>query len=449
MSAIPLLSPQKLLILLLLGLFPFAGFSNEKFSISTCAGDSLKSSVLKSDSLAESLIVLKATYNKIPSEGEDPLLHLEYTNYPVCQVRPLDFAALIANTDTVELTGVFLEVHIVGDQYSYSETFNSESIVMAAGDTTLLVIPDYLPPNLENNYEIQYNIHWDQQDSIQLVSTSRSFGVNEYGSHIFSRDNGEMIATTNDLGTGETFMAGLIYSFTGFNQICCLGVKFGPSDDTNTYAVLELRDVWYFSGIPSFGYLLETAAFYSGFNPFDGNSFHWVPLEFPFVLDPEGLNSEIKFLVNVKVFNPSESMASIGISSHDAPDSSAYIFGIFGDTDCTAGCPTNDLYMIRVGMSNAFCTTSIAEVAENISDFFCAPNPVSGPFTVHYTLSEQADIQFYLFDNMGRVVARQNPGTQLSGKHTLFADAPGLAAGVYTATLVADGKAASKQVVIR
>lgn len=427
--------------MLVLMLFSFAYLSGQKLNDPPTNDRILNSSVLKSDSIPESSVVLlNATFNKLPGEDDDPLLHLEYTNYPICQVRPLDFAAEITNTDSINLTGVFLEISIA-NQYNYEETFNSETIGIASGDTVQLVIPDFTPPS-EGTYQIEYSIHWDQQDNNQLVTHTRSFGATADSPNVFSRDNGEMIATSSDMGNGETFMAGLFYSFTHNDQICCLGVKFGPESEANSVVSLELRDPI------DLEFLVSTTAISPGNDTFGDEAFHWAPLEYPFwVVEENPLYN--KLLATVRVYDPEESVVNIGISSHNAADSSAYIFGVFGETDCTAGCPTNDLYMIRVGMSNSYCTTRIAEIADQVSDFFCAPNPVSGPFTVHYTLLERADIQFFLFDNMGRVVARQNSGTQLPGKHTMISDAAGLAGGVYTATIIANGKSVSKQVVIR
>lgn len=453
MSEIPFISWQRISSVAVLLLLPFAGVSGTKLFVPSISDEINSIFILDSDTTSPSIVLLNATYNKIPGEGDDRLDHLEYTHYPICQVRPMDLAAMITNIDTIPFTGVYLEAHIV-HQGQYDETFYSEEVVLDPEDTTTLIIPDFHPPTEEGLYEIQYTIHWDQEDNELLPTATRTFGINEEIAFIytgnstgiypdvFSRDNGEIIASTDDMGNGSTFKAGLVYSFTENSAICCLGVAFAPGSTQGAALKIELRD-------PSdMAFLAETEPTFPTTNPFGNETFHWIPFDYSDNNFLYPIWSGAKILALVNVIDPEEYTVKVGISSHDAVDSSAYIFGEFGDLNCMNGCPTNDLYMIRIGLSSEFCTTRIAEIAENVTDFHCAPNPANGPFSVRYTLTEQADVQFFLFDNMGRIVHQQNPGEQVIGEHVFYSDTQSLSDGFYTASLMINGKVASKQLVI-
>lgn len=408
------------------------------------------------DSISTSLKIVKASYHKIPEPGEDPLLHLEYTTYSSCQVRPLDFAAYVTNLDTTIITGVYLEIDYSNS--SGSETFFSDSLSIAPGDTAALVVYDFIPPQVTGSHTIHYTIHSDQPSDSIPPTTSRTFNINSFADiylgdsqllvfEFLSRDQPQAIAYTTDMGSGSVFEVGMVYSFTENDQICCLGAHFGSNTSQNTLVVLDIF-MWTSYGLD---FVAGTDIFY----PYAGQiwspgAYHWESL---FSLFGGNFTMPVfpgdQMVVKARLFNTDEDLMEVGISSHDAADSSAYIFGQFDDMDCTSGCFTNDVYMIRVGMSEAFCVTQVSEIAENIAEFKCVPNPTQGPFEVQYTLLDDADIELYLFDSVGRIVIQQNEGRQAPGQYIINMNSTGIAPGMYNLTIVSGGKVQSKKVVFQ
>jgi hypothetical protein len=70
-----------------------------------------------------------------------------------------------------------------------------------------------------------------------------------------------------------------------------------------------------------------------------------------------------------------------------------------------------------------------------------APNPLSGPGRLNYTLNRPADLRVQVYDRTGRIVRTLFHGHSPAGRQSLGFDAAGMAPGVYFIRADADGSA--------
>lgn len=83
-----------------------------------------------------------------------------------------------------------------------------------------------------------------------------------------------------------------------------------------------------------------------------------------------------------------------------------------------------------------------------VSQVAVAPHPVGGAATVRLSMASAADVRADLVDVLGRRVATLADGPLAAGDHALPLDARALAPGVYVLRVAADGRVATRRVVV-
>jgi len=94
---------------------------------------------------------------------------------------------------------------------------------------------------------------------------------------------------------------------------------------------------------------------------------------------------------------------------------------------------------------------SVAEFENGVKVHQNMPNPTSGSSVITYELENSGKVALNVYDVAGKLIDRQDAGTQSGGVHNFTFDAENLAAGVYYYSLSLDNNttAAKKMVVIK
>lgn len=134
---------------------------------------------------------------------------------------------------------------------------------------------------------------------------------------------------------------------------------------------------------------------------------------------------------------------------YDAGEWSGFYYDCNGDAAYTEG--TDSEYLIQNLCITAKVTvTTNTSIAENelVGDLSVSPNPATDNAVISYNLKQNANnVMFNLYDMAGRVIVSENLDNNAGeGQFTLSCN--DLQAGIYYYSIVADGVAASKKIVI-
>lgn len=94
-------------------------------------------------------------------------------------------------------------------------------------------------------------------------------------------------------------------------------------------------------------------------------------------------------------------------------------------------------------------TTFIFENAEVLNNFSVFPNPVKNVVNISFEIENEANVNAFLYNNMGQVVSSFNLGNISKGKHQQAMNVDGFAKGIYMLQLQIDTKTAIITIVVR
>ncbi len=356
------------------------------------------------------------------------LCNQEYSLYSISQIRPLIFNAIAFNAGNSTLTGLVLKVMVNDDA---NQVFISEPLTLSPGDSALIVLNPWTPPAETGFYSLHFELSADQPDSNSENNTAiRTFEIH---AGIYALDHGALEESTDI--SDSNYMYGNNFCFENPAKIFCFGVAVSANSDDVGFLDVQMHK-WTDDGLQ---FVANSQLIAMTDNPIlnqPGEAFYTLGLvEGGF---PVPVEAGEEWAVLCKVFNESGS-ASIGISGEGEPGSSFVIGG-----DCNP-CETSELYMIRVGLSEEYCsefhpclfwnddtdtTTSILEHTAfgKVSVF---PNPCSNNATVDIHTQESGRLTVRLFDTMGRIVREELHGFLPAGEHRFTYNVEGLKPATY------------------
>jgi hypothetical protein len=362
---------------------------------------------------------------------------VEYSIYPISQLRPLTFSANASNAGVNPQTDVYLEVHIDGPDTDMTLTSASQNIPFA--ETATFTIDGFTPPATPGTYTVTYTVIQNEEDANpdDNVAT-RTFMVDEA---MYARDrNGS--AFTSNVGLGE-FWGGPGFYIEENANLYCIGAALGSTSVPGTFFDFELRDGF---DIEFLAATNSAEVHESMLNGAGDENFTWLAME-------DGAIPLFAGDDYVAMFHHygGADVVSVSISMNNAPDFTSYVIAQFETQNCDP-CYTGSTYMVRMGLSEEFCDavvwTNVEEIAQvTMNDLY--PNPTAGLTTLEYTLLENANVQLFLFDNMGRVVMNKDMGTQSVGEYRFDQDFSHLAGGMYTFSIQVNSKYVNKKLVIK
>ena len=81
-------------------------------------------------------------------------------------------------------------------------------------------------------------------------------------------------------------------------------------------------------------------------------------------------------------------------------------------------------------------------------EFLKSTNPANGSTTFNYTLLNNSDVAFNVYDITGKVVYTENLANQSVGAHRLDINTTELADGIYFYSLTANGQKVTRKMVV-
>lgn len=292
--------------------------------------------------------------NYIPGEPEN-WRDLEYSVYPISQLRPLEMNAVAYNIGSQEQTGVYLAVHITSDN-GYDEVLTSSSVNLAQWESATLIIDPYTPPAQVGEYNLEFTMHQDAEDNNPANNiATRTFSISEAE---FARDMGALTSVA-ELGIeGTEFSAGPGFHFTEDAEVHCIGAVLSSQSSLGTdfnYALMTFDGNWLeYVNESELG--LTTEDNLSGFGE---SNFIWLPM-LVFGGQPNFVEAEGELLPMFQHFGLNEVIVG---TSGVAPISTNYVVAEFDVQSCTP-CYSNNTYMVRMGLSEEFCESVITVFPE-------------------------------------------------------------------------------------
>jgi hypothetical protein len=107
--------------------------------------------------------------------------------------------------------------------------------------------------------------------------------------------------------------------------------------------------------------------------------------------------------------------------------------------------PYGDNFMYYLSFPT-FVGTKPFDISKDVS---VSPNPATDFADVHVMLSNSANVEVYVYDVMGKLVANNNFGQQPTGNHIYKINTSSLTSGVYIFNIQAGGSRTTKKVVVK
>lgn len=365
------------------------------------------------------------------SADEENYRDLAYTIYPLSQVRELNFRGTITNNGAVTQNNVALQVTIEGGDAPIVLT-SDETVDLAPAESATFTISDWLPTDGVGTYNITYSTVQENEDS--EPEDNEAYGSFQISEAEYARDLG--VSQGEFSNFDDAHKVGTTYYMENEETLHCIGVALSSNSDPGTSYNLELLDAFDLAYI-SETEIAEVPA--DNLNEPGDSNWEWTPM-----IAPATLVAGSDYAVVLNHFG-GEDLAMARLSG-TSPAQTSFIYEGSEDTWYYI----TSTPMVRMGLSEAFCSavTAVNELDQaTVNELF--PNPTAGQTTLEYSLLESAEVQLFLFDNMGRVVMNEDKGTQPVGEYRFDYDFSDLASGMYTFSIRVGDKAINKKLVIK
>lgn len=364
------------------------------------------------------------------SENEDTYRDLAYTVYHTSQVREMNFRATITNNGGQPQSDVALQVTIEGGDAPVVLT-SAETLDLQPAQSGTLTIPNWFPTVGVGSYTIEYSTVQENED--EDPEDNVAAGSFEISDGIYARDLGFRASEFSNFD--DDHKVGTSFYIENAATLYCVGVALSSNSNPGTSYNVELLDAF------SLSYLNETVIAevpeQGLLNEIGESKWEWLDMTAPFNL----IVGE-DYVVAMNHFG-GDDLAILGLSG-TSPAQTSFIYEGSEETWYYI----TSTPMIRMGLSDEFCSSVSVEepVFATMNNLF--PNPTTGQTTVEYTLLETANVQLMLFDNMGRIVWSADKGNQPVGEYRFNNDFSHIASGMYTFSIRVGDKAFNKKLVI-
>ncbi|MCB9170991.1 MAG: T9SS type A sorting domain-containing protein [Flavobacteriales bacterium] len=365
------------------------------------------------------------TYTKQTSFdfGNTGLENIEYSIYPIEQIREMQLHGGLKNKGYLPQTGAVVNAVVTGPNGQELSTMtNGVDYAPAVADT--VVIDGYVPSGDIGDYSIALSVVQNETDDVPSNNTMTStFAVSQYE---WAQDDGICMSTQAQGPNNEQDQYELGNYFDVVQQGSQIeGVKVALHESTTPGALIYgvLCDI-------DLGYIALTddhEVQANELNPIGGSNFITLPFA-----EPLDLDAGTAYCVMVGYYGGAEDMVfcTSGISD---PQVSIIRYPASDEQFFVTKTP-----MVRALLGGVI---GIDEPAGPITGAVRIwPNPATDASTIAFTLQQSADVSVRLMDALGRVVRDQKLGRMPIGRSTHQLDMNALAPGLYTYLLLADGQ---------
>jgi hypothetical protein len=355
---------------------------------------------------------------------------IEYHQYPIAQVQPLNFSGFLSNEGANTQTNVQMQVDVLdaGSNSVFSGT--SAPVDFAMGDTATAYVSAAFTPTALGAYDMHWTATQNESDLFPSNdSASNFFAVTSY---TYARDNDiyQSQYWNGDDGNGNSnsYEYGTMYEIMEDYTVESVSIYIGGNTAPGALAYAVLYD--YDAG--NFAYLNQTNDYTIAAGDLDG----WITFSFS---TPEPVFAGSSYVVLLGHYGGPD-YVYVGRSSRTSPQQTSFLYdGPGSEWFYTTACP-----MVRMNMGPPDA------IEETTADFGMSvyPNPSEGMNTVEFALPQTASVTVQVFDIAGKQVYTENYGSLGAGSYTNVLNLEALANGAYTVRLTVGEQAQSTMLVI-
>lgn len=256
------------------------------------------------------------------------------------------------------------------------------------------------------------------------------------------------------------------------------GIQCAPSDSPSGFAEFEVGNLFEFFAADTIT-SVSIGVFDSDANPTDvgalveaviyepDGSGGFAPIgesdpNFPYTIEQDDLNEWITIPMKEPVARSAGSVAlpvarygggaeSVCFgTAGSSPAQTTFLYGPFGSGGSVDWFFSTSTAMVRPNTVGSPCTKVGVEELDQ-KGFTLGqnkPNPAKGKVVIDYSLETAKTVRFEVRDLAGKKIMDLNRGTEAAGQHQVELDTDRLDAGVYYYTMHADGKKATKKMVV-
>lgn len=357
---------------------------------------------------------------------------LPYTIYPSSQLQALDMNGVLRNKGYAAQTGVTLNVNIEGPDGPVFEG-SSTPFTAQAGTTSSAFITPWTPPATEGTYTVSFEVQQDQVDDAPANNTAtQTFEVSQttYALDEGSCDN---VLTQGPDNENDTFEVGHFFEFP--NSTTITGVQVAVHESTDPGAVLYAI-VYSDIGVGTTSVVAESDEYEvqaEDLNPLGGSTFITIPLTIPLEVQAGSL-----LVVMAGFFASSD---AIGFCSSGIIPSQIAIIRYPNTAD--PNFTVSRAPMVRPVLGG---NVGVQETDATAQGFDAWPNPFSDMLDLRMDMPNTGRVAVEVRDMTGRLVHAEDLGIRPAGEQRWSLDLGALAEGLYTCTVLADGRRMSRTV---
>ncbi|MBL7964473.1 MAG: hypothetical protein JNM31_11605 [Flavobacteriales bacterium] len=349
------------------------------------------------------------------------LANIDYSIYPVGQLREMQLNAVVKNKGYLAQTGIVLNATVTPPS---GAGFSGSSVPynLAPGLEQLAAVDGFTPNGALGTYTVNLEVVQDQvDDDLANGSAQLSFEVSEF---TWAQDNG-VLQSTQQQGPdfpGAQFEVGNFFDVQQAGSVL-EGIRVALHENTDDGVLIY--GIVYDGNLDPLVETLEYEVQASDLNPTGGSSFITLPLQAALPLQVGEA-----YCVMVGCFGGAEQVA-VGTSGFSVPQVSILRYP---NTD-------QNFYVTRTPMVRAILggVIGMEEQHGGVSTLSAWPNPMDGSGTVVFELAQGGRTELLLHDAAGRVVLHRDLGVLAIGQYMQDLDMAPLSPGLYRATVRVDG----------
>lgn len=355
-----------------------------------------------------------------------------YSKMPLNHITSQVFGAEVQNNGANDQTNSLLNVDVIGNAYLESST---AGVTINSPQTDSLVVSNaFTAPATLANYDIKGYVSSDNVLSNNDDDTlTKQLEVTEF---IYATDygapTGSFFNWANNVGNASI---GNVYEIVADDQFwgVDIGLSSATVNDGNDGNILTFDVRKFNTTTQEFDYV-------------DGKSDYIVQVSdfgniITLTLDnPVQVTAGDLILVTAGNFGENSEVA-INMAGKALPGT---VLG-YNDQSQLISLAEPDFPVVRLNFDPSLSTSNIEEETKNLS---IAPNPFNGKATVEYSINNTQEVSFKVTDLTGKVVFEKDLGSQNAGTHNIEIDAANLAEGTYLYSVITDGKATTKRMVV-
>lgn len=355
-----------------------------------------------------------------------------YSKFPLDQISPNSFGGRVENNGGDDQTNTQLNVDVIGNAYLESSVMG---FTLNSGDTDSLEVTNaFTPPSTIGTYDIKGYVTSDNALTNNDDDTlTKSIEVTEF---IYGTDYGPVTGSFTDWSNnnGQASL-GNVYEIVNDDQFWGVDVGIaGPSVNTGNESNLLFVEVQkYNDNTQEFEFLAVS----QDYNLVTGDMGNVITILFD---NPVQVTAGDLLLVVATHYGGAGvvgiQMAGQGIQGT--------VLG-YNDQSQLISLIDPDYPVVRINFDESLGNEDLSIQSKDLN---ISPNPFNNTASIEYGINATQDVSLKITDLTGKVVYEKEMGTQNAGTHTIDLDATNFAEGTYLYSIITNGQATTKRMVV-